>query len=93
MRWGAAIGAALIAAAIAAPVSAPPDPAALALLVHPVPHCERVTKPDEIVVCARDREAQRQKLPLAVAPDPGDPRNFSVSRERNALVERGLATA
>jgi len=61
----------------------------LALLAPPVPRCERATKPDEIVVCARDREAERQKLPLAIPPDPGDPRKFSVSRERNALIERG----
>jgi len=89
----AAIGAALIAAAppldLASPHSASPDPAVLALLAHSVSRCERAAKPDEIVVCARDREAERQKLPLAIPPNPGDPRNFSVSRERNALIERG----
>ncbi len=85
MRWAAAIGAALIAAAPpsnpASPHLASSDPAVLALLAHPVPRCERATKPDEIVVCARDREAERQKLPLALPPDPGD-RATSASRAK-----------
>ena len=86
MKWAAAV---LAIAAAPPPVPiAKPGPDALRLLAHPVPRCDRTTKPDEIVVCARDREAVRQKLPFAPPPDPGDPRQFSVSRERNGLIER-----
>lgn len=84
---GAAVALAVIAAA--PPPSTMVDPAALTRLAHPVKRCDRTNKPDEIIVCARDREAERQKLPLALPPEPGDPRAFSVSRERNALIERG----
>lgn len=79
--WAAA---ALLIAAAPPPVS--PSAEALRLLLKPVPDCARSTGSD-IVVCGRDRERERQTLPLAADPKPGDPRYTSVSRERNGLVE------
>ena len=44
--------------------------------------------PGEIVVCA-DAEPMKSpyRLPLEIEPDPGDPKNVSVSRERNGLFD------
>ncbi len=45
-------------------------------------------RPGEIVVCADpDPPKSPYRLPLPVERDPGDPRNVSVSRERNALFD------
>ncbi len=45
-------------------------------------------KPGEIVVCADgDPPKSPYRLPLPNEPDPGDPHNVSVSRERNGLFD------
>ena len=80
----------LIAAAPAPPAAAPPPPdPALASLLRAPTKCARPGHPDEVIVCGhgRDREAERQRLPLPPERDDGDPRQFSVSRERNGLIE------
>ncbi len=90
MRRGWPLGlAALLLLGAQAPAPPPPDPALASLLRSPT-RCAKPGHPDEIVVCGhtRDRERERQRLPFPPAPDDGDPRQFSVSRERNALVER-----
>ncbi len=80
--------AALLFSGAQAPAPVPVDPALAALLKSPTA-CPRAGHPGEIVVCGRgaNREAARQRLPLPAERDDGDPRQFSVSRERNALVE------
>ena len=87
LAWVLLTAAPATAAPPAAVAPAPPPPEVQALLLHPVPNCAR-GGPDTIVVCGRNREAERQTLPFPPAPDPGDPKQFSVSRERNALSER-----
>ena len=90
----AALLASVAAAPAPAPAPAPLDPALATLLRAPT-RCTRPGHPDEVIVCGngRNREAERQRLPLPTAPDDGDPHQFSVSRERNALVERTTGVA
>ena len=45
-------------------------------------------RPGEFVVCAvTDPAKSRYRLPLPIDRDPGDPKNISVSRERNGLFD------
>jgi hypothetical protein len=45
-------------------------------------------RPGEFVVCAEvDPPKSRYRLPLPMERDPGDPRNTSVSAERNGLFD------
>ena len=87
---GAGLACAVVLIAAAPPPAVPEAPAAapLGLLLHPVPRCTRAADRETIIVCGRNREAERQTLPFPPPPDPGDPKQFSVSRERNALAER-----
>ena len=65
------------------------EPRSLAAALAEVTRCERAAAHDDIVVCGTGAERSRFRLPPGSPPEPGDPRAVSVSRERNALVERG----
>lgn len=65
----------------------PPSALPLHLLLKPLGDCTR-PDPDTILVCGRDRKRERQSLPFGRDPDDGDPAQFTVARERGALIER-----
>ena len=49
--------------------------------------CRAQAQDDAVVVCAR-RAADRYRLPLVSAPDPGDPAHEGVAAERERLLAR-----
>lgn len=79
--------AALLLLAAAPPTAPLPVDPTLGRLLKTPTGCARRDHPGEIVVCGRDRDTERQTLPFEAEHDDGDPRFFTVSRERNGLIE------
>ena len=83
----AAVIAVLISTVVGAPAHA--DPVVTArLLTSAEPRCRASASGDDIIVCGR-RDADRYRVPFTGYPD-GDPRNESVSGERNRLATAPL---
>ena len=71
----------LIALALAAPVTADAAMASYRKRTAATIRCRSEAASDTVVVCAR-RRADQYRVPLATAPEPGDPRHESVDAER-----------
>ena len=93
MRLSSSVGpvlAVLMAVVAVVPSAAHASPLATArLLTSAEPRCRNGPSGDDIVVCGR-RHADRDRVPFTGHPD-GDPRNETVSGERNRLATAPVA--